>query len=363
MTDTYVKGIAKGTQLTKLTEILKPFISKTLNDLNWLKVGETVLIKVPVNSTDPYPATGHPAAVAVLIHLIKQKGGIPIVGDQSGIEYVVHGPKGIVKGSTHDCFEQAGVKIKGAKYVAFEEDGWDSFVLVKHSKANNWPKGFYVTSWIDKADHIIALPRISTHAQGGVTLGAKNWVGCLREDSRMIFHAQGPFNFAIKDAAKGSGLQANKQPGLDFFKMIAELQLAIRAKLRGTIFVATKVQTTMGPNKFLFNKFGIKLLKAYEAEPDVGILIGSQDPVAADAVALAFLFDCYEQTPWFRKVLQKLVTLFNGQILELGSYSVWDNPFIAHGLRLGLGSRFDDANKLIIDDASGVSERLIKLTK
>jgi uncharacterized protein (DUF362 family) len=363
MTDTYVKGVKKGTQLTKLIETLKPFVLKTLDNLSWLKAGETVLIKVPVNSTDPYPATGHPAAVAVLIHLIKRKGGVPIVGDQAGIEYVVHGPKGVIKGSTHECFEKSGVKINGAKYVAFEDDGWDGFTLVKHPKANNWPNGFYMTSWIDKVDHIVAMPRISTHAQGGVTLGAKNWVGCLREDSRIEFHAQGPFNFAIKDAAKGSGLKAEKQPGLNFFDMIAELQLAIQSKLRGTIFVATKVQTTMGPNKFLLNKFGIKLLKAYECEPDIGVLIGSQDPVAADAVALAFLFDCYKQTPWFRKMLQKLVTLFNGQILELGSYPVWDNPFIAHGLHLGLGSRFDDPNTLIIDDAPGVDERLIKLTK
>ncbi len=363
MHTTYVKGIPKGISESELEKAHKQVMLQTLDDFSWLNTGETVLIKGAVNSKDKYPATTHPVSVRVLGRLIKERGGIPIFGDQSGIEYVVHTPKGVLRGSSHECFKATGLDQCDVACVAFEDDSWSDFTHFTHPKAANWPNGFYITSWIEKADHIISLPRISTHAQGGITLGAKSWVGILRQDSRMLFHAQGPFNIFIDYYARGAHLHANKTPGLDFFEMIAEIQLAISNKLRGTIFTATELQINMGPNKYLFNEYGIKLLKATLAKPDVSLIIGSQDPIAADAVALAFLIDCYRQTPWLQKSLQRLLITLNGSINELGSYNVWNNPFIAHSLNLGLGSRFDHPNSLLIDDAPGVGKRIIELTK
>jgi uncharacterized protein (DUF362 family) len=363
MYTTYVKGITKNTSEDNLEAILETFILQVLDNLNWLKSGETVLIKVVMNSPDAYPATTHPLAAKVLARLVQAKGGIPVIGDQSGVEYVVHTPNGILRGSSHECFKKTGLAKINANIVAFEDENWNSFTHFKDPQAANWPDGFYVTPWIEKADHIVSLPRISTHAQSGITLGAKSWVGILRQDSRMLFHAQGPFNAFINFHARGANLRAKKQSGLDFFEMIAEIQLAIAKKLRGTIFVATELQTTMGPNKFLFSEYGVKLFKTHIAKPEIGLLIGSQDPVAADAIALAFLFDCYEQTPWIKKILQKFLILQNGQIREPGSYNVWSNPFIMHGLNLGLGTRFNHPNALVVDDAGEPGKRLINLTK
>ncbi|MBD3281637.1 DUF362 domain-containing protein [Candidatus Uhrbacteria bacterium] len=363
MQTTYARGIPKGTSSQKLELYLEQFMLKVLDNFSWLKTGEIVLIKAAVNSPDAYPATTHPSAVEVLAKLIKDRDGIPVLGDQSGVEYIVHSPRGIIRGSTHDCFKQTGLSKASANVIAFEEDNWDDFHLFEHPKAANWPDGFYITPWVAKADHIVSLPRISTHAQGGVTLGAKSWVGILRQDSRMEFHAQGPYNAFIEHYARGSGLHAGNKRNLDFFEMITEIQLAIADKLRGTIFTATKVQTTMGPNQYLFENYGLKLFKAHVAEPETGLLIGSTDPVAADAVAVAFLFDCYKNhTPLHKKLLQKPVTILNGQIHELGSYNVWNNQFVAHGLNLGLGNKFSAGHKLVIDDAQELSDRLIKLT-
>ncbi len=363
MHKTYVKGIPKGISEKDLEKAHEQIMLLTLDNFNWLKAGETVLIKGAVNSKDQYPATTSPIAVRVLGKLIKDHGGIAKFGDQSGVEYVVHTPKGVLRGSSHECFKETGLDKCGVECVAFEDDAWDDFTHFTHRQAANWPNGLYITPWIAKADHIISLPRISTHAQGGVTLGAKNWVGILRQDSRMLFHAQGPFNSFIDYYARGSKLNERKIPGLDFFEMIAEIQLAVSGKLRGTIFTATELQTALGPNKYLFNEYGLKLFKAPQIKPELGLIIGSTDPVAADAVALAFLFDGYGQTPWLKKSLQQLLIALNGSIHKLGTYSVWSNPFIAHGLNLGLGNKFDHINTLILDDCGDLGKRIVDMTK
>jgi len=358
------QGIKKGTDTVNLIRIIREFALKIFDNLNWLKRGETVLIKLPVNSIDPYPATGHVLALTVLVHLIKQKGGIPFVGDQSGIEYVLQGPNGVVRGSTHQCFKQSGLWIDGVKYIAFENDAWRSFKHFQDPNATNWPGGFHVTRWINEVDHIIALPRISAHGQSGVTLGAKNWVGILRQDSRLNFHAQGPLYFYITYKAIGSNLHAERLEQLDFFKMITEIQLAIQSKLRGTMFIATEVQTTMGPNKFLLNELGINFFRSHVVKPETGLLIGSQDPVACDAVALAFLFDCYKHTPKMARFWQRLLMAVTGNFKELGTYSVWDNPFISHGLELDLGQKITnphDPNQLSISDAPDLDRRIIDI--
>lgn len=363
MHTTHVQGIPKNSSQSALEQTLAAFMLRVLNDLSWLNPGETVLIKAAVNSPDPYPATTHPQAIKILASLIKDKGGIPVLGDQSGVEYVVQSSKGIVRGSSRDCFKGTGIDRIDIDLAAFEEDPWNSFVHFSHPRAANWPDGMYITRWIDKADHIVALPRISTHAQSGVTLGAKNWVGILRQDSRMFFHAQGPFNFYINYKAGEKELYSKPKSNLDFFEVIAEIQLAIASKLRGTVFLATELQSTMGPNKFLMEEFGIPLFRSHKFIPDTGLLIGSEDPVAADAVALAFLIDCYRQTPWLNKAWQKLLILANRRIQALDSYDVWTHPFIAHGTNLGLGSKIDHTDQLLIEDADDLQDRLLKLLK
>jgi hypothetical protein len=69
-------------------------------------------------------------------------------------------------------------------------------------------------------------------------------VGMLREDSRMEFHANGPYNDFITNAAKGSALSTQDDRTNTFFEKIVEISDAVRDKLRFTLFVATQAQTT-----------------------------------------------------------------------------------------------------------------------
>jgi Domain of unknown function (DUF362) len=94
-------------------------------------------------------------------------------------------------------------------------------------------------------------PSAAEHQQPnrGATLGFKIMVGLLREDSRMEFHANGPYNNVIKNAAKGSTLSPKDDESGTFFEKIVEISGAIKDKLRLTMVVATEAQTTFGPDR------------------------------------------------------------------------------------------------------------------
>ena len=63
MSTLYISGI----QNTKEEEaIIKETFIKTTNNVEWLKKGETVLIKPALNSPDPYLATTHPKTIKII---------------------------------------------------------------------------------------------------------------------------------------------------------------------------------------------------------------------------------------------------------------------------------------------------------
>jgi uncharacterized protein (DUF362 family) len=193
MVRVFVDSVEKGESDEVLVQKIGEIFLKSTNNLRWLKPGDTVLIKPSLNSPDPYPATTHKLALKVVKDLILGKGAKVVVGDQSGIEHVLHTPEGVVYGSSEDNFYDSGMGDKSIKFVPFEKDDWDNFVYYKSPKLRAWKDGFYLTRWVKKVNHIVLLPRISTHAMTGVTLGIKSLVGLLREDSRVEFHNDGPF--------------------------------------------------------------------------------------------------------------------------------------------------------------------------
>ena len=77
-------------------------------------------------------------------------------------------------------------------------------------------------------DHIIYLPRLSSHCFSGYSSGLKNAVGFLRDDSRLSLHRDGEY----------------------FHEKIAELNLIpdIRSKLRFVITIADKALLHFGPD-------------------------------------------------------------------------------------------------------------------
>jgi uncharacterized protein (DUF362 family) len=333
MKKVFVRGVEKGSDEETLEKkIIETFLEAS-DKLSWLSKGETVLLKPALNSGNSYPATTHPAVIRVIKKEIEDRGGKVIVGDQSGIGWVLQGERGVVRGSSVDCFVRSGMAECGAYLTAFEEGDWDdSFTHFESGETKSWPDGFFVTDWIGKVDHIISLPRIATHGQAGATLGFKNMVGILREDSRVRFHSYGPYYFAISKSAKGSGIKTNYKEKGDYFGMITEISAAVREKLRLTMFVGTKVITTFGPDM------------GSQAEPEVGLLIASDDQLGAEVMALAFLKNQFKGVSPKDRLIQKVLMKMNGRIGDLLTGSVWTNPVVKHALGLGWGDRKYDYN-------------------
>jgi Domain of unknown function (DUF362) len=228
-------------------------------------------------------------------------------------------------------------------FISFEGEGWDEgFYHHASGKTSSWMDGFYITRWVQKADHIINLPRVSNHSQAGATLGFKNMMGYLREDSRMEFHTNGPYNFAIKNDARGSSLKSVDDHSGTFFEKIVEISDALRDKLRLTLFVATKAQATFGPDSQALERGALKIAKAHVMDLKRGLVFGSADPVAAESFALAALKHLRKSLPFLARLYERLILFSNANITKVDRVTVNDHPYIRHSMDIGLGEMTTD---------------------
>jgi uncharacterized protein (DUF362 family) len=333
----YVNGVNQDDD-NSLSSSIKDVFLKSTDNLSWLSRGDVVLLKPALNSSDSYPATTHPFSIHVISKILAENGAKVIIGDQSGIADVLHHLGGVIRGNTRQNYINAGMGTGHDEFVSFEEGGWDegfSHYLSDHT--SSWPNGFFITNWIHKADHIINLPRLSAHSQAGATLGFKNMVGILRDDSRMDFHANGPYNFSIKLGAWGSTLKSVDDKSDTFIEKIVEINDAIKEKLRLTLFVATRSQATFGPNRnvIAIGKYGILKSKVVTLNP--GLVFGSADPVAAESFALALLKNMRKSLPFLSKLSQRLILFSNRNVRDLDKVSVQNNLYISHAMAIGLG--------------------------
>ncbi len=334
-TDLFVQGVKKGAEKKELHKAIENVLIKSTDNLSWLKKGDKVLLKPALNSPDPYPATTSPDSVKVVHDILVEHGAKVIVGDQSGIEHVQHSPNKII-GSSKKCFISSGMG-KGLEkdFVSFETRDWEKgFKHFENAKTSSWKNGFNVTNIIDEVDHVISLPRVSTHAQAGVTLGFKNLVGILRQDSRAEFHADGPFFQAFKMYTRKTSNAKNVKNCNKFFEKIVEISESVRDKLRLTLFVGTCAQVTFGPDKKVMRSFSSKIVV-----PKTGLVFASANQVSAEAFAIAYIKHLYEKYAGSAKLLQKALVCANGQIRELDKEKVWDNPFLVHALKLNYGDK------------------------
>lgn len=334
MADVFIKGIKKDCSEKEFNKSVEGILMESTNNLSWLKKGDTVLLKPALNSSNEYPSTTDPLLLKAVSSILKKRGAKIIIADQSGIEHVVHTKGGVIKGSSEKCYEKSCMKQTVDEFIALEKTGWDSGFFNYSKNADSWSKGFYIASLINEVDHIINLPRISTHVQAGASLGFKNLVGLLREDSRVEFHNGGPFGFVIDYFGKRRGIMKPNPNGM-FFEKITEISLAVKKKLRLTFFSGTKAQTTFGPDRCIVPIIG----KAHKAIPDVGLIFASENQVSAEAFALSYLTYLYKtHTPLAKKLLFKFAIALNGKIKELDKQNVWDNPIIKHAIKLKLGN-------------------------
>ena len=339
MKPVYINGLENASNSALISSAIRNIILKATDNLSWLSSGETVLLKPALNSADPYPSTTHPLAVSVTAELLAERGATVVIGDQSGIEHVLHHPDGVVRGSTAENYQKSGMgALTSARFVGFEEGGWDEgFYHHRSSSTSSWQDGFYVTVQAKKADHIISLPRVSTHSMAGASLGFKNMVGLLREDSRMEFHANGPMNGFIVRSAQGSTLASHDDKSGRFFEKIVEISDAVRDKLRLTLFLATGIQASFGPDRFGIPLGRTGLGRAYIVHPKPGLVLCSTDQVAAEAAALAVLQDAKQSLPFGQRWLERAALFTNPNIRTFEGMNIRDHPYTRHGLEIGLG--------------------------
>ncbi|MDO9035661.1 MAG: DUF362 domain-containing protein [Methanoregula sp.] len=339
MTRVFVNGVVPAPHADAVAACIRDIFLTATEDLAWLGEGDTVLLKPALNSPDPYPSTTHPLAIRVVAELLEERGAKVVIGDQSGIEHVLHHPGGIIWGSTKENYSQSGMGRKDdSRFVSFEDGGWDKgFYCHQSPNTMSWPHGFFITEWTKKADHIINLPRVSTHSQAGATLGFKCMVGMLREDSRMEFHANGPYNNIITAAAKGSTLTSRDDGSGTFFEKIVEISDALKDKLRLTLFVVTRAQATFGPDRFGIQLGPIGLGRAYVMSPKPGLVFASADQVAAEAFALSLLKDLKQSVPFFPRLCERIILHQNKNVQDFATIPVRDHPYIRHAMKTGLG--------------------------
>lgn len=334
----FVHGTAGPGKPTPLEPIIRTTFLDAADNCSWLNKDDLVLIKPALNSPDPYPATTHPLAVRTVAAVLRERGARVVIGDQSGIGYVLHHKTGVIRGSSRGNYTRSGMGEPADTFVAFEEGGWDDGFFNHQSRnTSSWKAGFFITNLVQKADHIICLPRVSTHSQAGATLGMKCMVGLLREDSRMEFHANGPFNNSIKKLAQGSTLESRNDGSGKFIEKIVEISDAVRDKLRATLFVATRVQATFGPDRYAMKMGPFRLGKAYVAAPDPGLVFASADPVAAEAFALAFLRHVKASVPPRAVLTERVLLSGNPYVRILTREPVRDHPYLRHAEQIGLG--------------------------
>lgn len=271
-------------------------------DLNWLRQGDSVFVKVASNSNYGPPSVTSPAVLAGVVALLKDAGaGTVYVGDMSGAQFVRH-LAGETIGSTRENMRTNGLltaaEAAGATIHCFEEVSFDqAYIPGLPPGDHHWGDDLHVAEILDRVDHIVNLPRLGKHVLAGASLGLKNAVGWISDHSRMVLH---------RDAAT-------------FQEKIAEINAIpqIASKLRLTLTLADQALTTYGPDA------------GYHFSLRQPLIIASQEIVSHDQAALLTLLWARQQTP--KAALAE--DPYPGQSNSLNWWFVrvtWDNEIVGY---------------------------------
>ncbi len=173
---------------------VKNAIKKSLDLIGGLskfvKPGNTVLLKV--NAIIGFPAeraaTTHPAVVRAMAELVKEAGGVPLIGDSSG-----------AFGFTGQSLEMCGIakaaRDAGAKLVNFESTGTYSVkVNGKILRTIN------VAKPVIDCDVLISMPKLKTHQLTKYTGAVKNFYGVIPGTGKAAIHQLAPSEESLSHA-------------------------------------------------------------------------------------------------------------------------------------------------------------------
>jgi len=139
-----------------------------------VKPGETVLLKL--NLTGPFPpecaATTHPMIVKIVAKMVKKLKAFPIIAD---------GPATIKSPLQETGIDNVALEedLKAFLFEKFEKKKVDSFDIVAE---------LMYSSDILKADKIISIPKLKTHALTMFTGAIKNMFGAVAFEQRKSLH-------------------------------------------------------------------------------------------------------------------------------------------------------------------------------
>lgn len=250
--------------------------------LDFLRPGETVLVKPNACCPNPHPATTSPAMLAAVLALVREREpGRLLVGDQT---FFIQDTLSNMGRTGLDAAAREGAD----ELVAFDDV---DRIHLRPPGARHFPDGYRVPALLREVDHVINLACVKTHRLARFTMALKNAIGLIDADSRRHYH----------------GRRRREEYGT-FAAMIAEMALAVRPGLN--ILEGAAAFVTGGPSE------------GEVVEPD--LVIASRDPVAADVVGLAVLryHGAREGVP-FEDAIQGIAPA--------------DQPVIREAVRFGIG--------------------------
>ncbi|CAN5177041.1 DUF362 domain-containing protein [soil metagenome] len=323
-------GIARG---SSMHDAVKKAV-ELAGGMGFIKEGQTVLIKPNVTGALKSPTTTEPEVLYAVIKLVAAQGPKRIIiSDRSfSAQFVETTPTTIdvMKSVGHvDAVNQAISDFKAPVIAVGLEDAKGELIRlgvpektplwrkIKPEGAKHWPNGFELAELLFRVDHIINVPVIKTHFQAWFTMSMKAFVGMSHHRTRMEFHQTWVGEGSLFDQKRSSSRRRGVKRDFaaegaalsPFVNRIAELNLGVTPAMN--ILDGSKCFVFGGPSS------------GDTSEPKV--IVASRDRIAADATGVALLKSI-------------------GTEDRLQKTSVWDTPFLKHGIKIGLG--IDSVKKL-----------------
>jgi len=278
-------AVVRPADFTSLSAAIRAAVAGA-GGLRFVRPGDRVLLKPAVNSGNPYPATTDPEALLALAELVQEAGGRPFVADRT-----------MFLRSTEAAFAKNGIldACAQARIACLPLDDAEA-VAVHHPLASSWPgRTLHIYRPALEADHIVNVCTPRTHRLGDFTMALKNNVGLVAGGRRARMHA-----------------------GPGFKDRLAEISLVVRPSLI-----------------VMDGRLGFA-----DGGPDSGDLVhpgfvaASVDPVAIDAVGIAYL-----------RIAGTNDTLTRG--------SIWSIPLLRRAAAIGAGVSGPQGIRIVGLDAAG----------
>jgi uncharacterized protein (DUF362 family) len=169
---------------TKSTANLRLDIQRLLQPLGslaqFIKPGESVLIKPNFNTADPSPASTAPDFLETIVQLVKLCGASRIIiGDSCTITQ-----------NTETVMTRLGIFELG-KRLGVEIMNFDKTKFITKKINGRYLKSVKVPAILDQVNKIITLPCLKVHRFAGFTMSLKICVGFMKKLTRIKLHTGG----------------------------------------------------------------------------------------------------------------------------------------------------------------------------